>query len=227
LTVWREVEDALEAIIDEYERVNHVISFFQDDRVRLRGLEKAGPQGGLGLELGSGPGNFTKKLRGFVGDYLICLDYSDQMLSVAKARNEAEDLGFVRGVFGALPFRRAAITFVGAAYALRDSKDKMKVLEEVREILRDEGKLLVIDIGKPNNSIVRGVLSLYMRYIVPLLGGLMTHHGYRNPWSLLYKTYELLPVNGELEKLIVRVLGHAEVEERAFGCLIVATAMKV
>lgn len=227
MAVWWEVEDALEAILDDYERVNRIISFFQDDRARLRGLKKIGPQEGVGLELGSGPGNFTEMLRRSFTGPLICLDYSDRMLSVSRVRNAAEELGFVRGVFDALPFRREAISFVSAAYALRDSTDKKKVLEEVRETLRNEGTLLVIDIGKPNNSVVRGVFSLYMRYLVPLIGGLMTHHGYKNPWSLLYKTYELLPVNGELENLMIRVLGHAEVEERAFGGLVVATAEKI
>jgi len=168
VAVWREVEDALEAIIDDYERVNHVISLFQDDRARLRGLKKIGPHEGVSIELGSGPGNFTEMLRSSFTGPLICLDYSDRMLSVAKARNEAEDVGFVRGIF-----------------------------------------------------------SLYMRYIVPLLGGLVTHHGTKNPWRILYKTYELLPVNRELESLMGNILGNAEVEERVLGGLVVATAVKV
>ena len=226
LAVWWEAEDALEAIVDEYERVNHVISFFQDDKARIRGLETVGPQPGVGLELGSGPGNFTEMLRGFVEGPLICLDYSALMLSLAKNRNESENAGFVRGVFEALPFRGCAISFISAAYALRDTPDKVKALEEIREALGDDGRFLVIDIGKPNNKIVRGVFSLYMRYVVPLLGGLLTRYGYRNPWSVLYKTYEALPVNGELKSLMMRVLGHTELEERAFGGLVVATAAK-
>ena len=35
MTVWNEVEDALEKIIDDYEKVNHVISLYQDDRSRM------------------------------------------------------------------------------------------------------------------------------------------------------------------------------------------------
>ena len=115
MTVWWEVEDALESIIDDYERVNHVISFFQDDKARIRGLEKIGPQEGVGLELGSGPGNFTEMLRRFVRGPLLCLDYSDRMLSIAKTRNEIDDVSFVRGIFEALPFRGDAVSFVGAA----------------------------------------------------------------------------------------------------------------
>ncbi len=53
MTVWHEVEDALEAIIQDYTRVNHYISLFQDDRARLTGLRKAGHPTGTALELGS------------------------------------------------------------------------------------------------------------------------------------------------------------------------------
>lgn len=134
MTVWREVENALESIIDDYERVNHVISFFQDDKTRIRGLEKAGPKEGVGLELGSGPGNFTEMLRRFVGGPLLCVDYSDRLLSIAKTRNGSENVGFVRGIFEALPFRGDAVSFVDAAYAIRDSTEKEKALEEIGKI---------------------------------------------------------------------------------------------
>jgi hypothetical protein len=36
--VWKEVIEALDSIIDDYEKVNHLISFHQDDKVRNIGL---------------------------------------------------------------------------------------------------------------------------------------------------------------------------------------------
>ncbi|RLI08987.1 hypothetical protein DRO42_05335 [Candidatus Bathyarchaeota archaeon] len=226
VTVWREVEDALEAIIEEYERVNHVISFLQDDRARWRGLEMIGSQEGVGLELGSGPGNFTSILRTRVDGFLVCLDYSAEMLSVARARVGRDGVGFVRGIFEALPFRSRTVTFAAASYALRDSVDKDAVLGEVSRILRGGGRFLVVDIGKPDNPLVRGFFSLYMRYGVPILAGLATGYGYRNPWSTLYKTYALLPTNRELLEALRSAFGSARLEERAFGGLVVAVADK-
>lgn len=226
MTVWREVEDALEAIIEEYERVNHVISFFQDERARRRGLEAAGSHRGVGLELGSGPGNFTSMLHTQVEGFLICLDYSTEMLSMARARVSDENTGFVRGIFEALPLRPSTIAFAAASYALRDSTDKVRALREVNCALRGGGRLLVVDIGKPNNPLVRGFFSLYMRYGVPILGGLAGGYGYRNPWSLLYKTYALLPTNEDLLDTLRTMFGSARLEEHAFGGLIVAIAGK-
>jgi demethylmenaquinone methyltransferase/2-methoxy-6-polyprenyl-1,4-benzoquinol methylase len=224
VTVWKEVEDALEAIIEKYERANHVISLFQDDSARRRGLERAGICRGTSLELGSGPGNFTSMLRRNVEGALVCLDYSVKMLSVARSKLRGGNISFVRGVFEALPFRQGTIELTAAAYALRDSTDKIRALTEVSRVLRRGGKLLIIDIGKPNNPLVRGFFSLYMRYVVPILGGLSGGYGYWNPWSLLYKTYGFLPVNKTLQDILRSLFGSAFLEEHAFGGLVVALA---
>jgi demethylmenaquinone methyltransferase/2-methoxy-6-polyprenyl-1,4-benzoquinol methylase len=226
VTVWREVEDALEAIIRDYERVNHVISLYQDDRARLRGLERMGPQQGVVLELGCGPGNFTRMLRQRVDGFIVCLDYSVRMIPVAIARNGNRDIVFVRGIFEALPFRRNTASFAAAAFALRDSRDKVRTLGEVRQTLREGSKLLVVDIGKPDNDVVRGFFTLFMRFIVPILGGLTAGYGYRNPWSLLHETYQLLPTNRCLLLMLRRILGSSELEELALGCLVIAAAEK-
>jgi demethylmenaquinone methyltransferase/2-methoxy-6-polyprenyl-1,4-benzoquinol methylase len=226
LTVWREVEDALEAIIKDYERVNHIVSLFQDDRARLRGLGRVGAQEGVILELGSGPGNFTRMLSQVVDGFIVCLDYSDKMIQTAMIRNRGEDFGFVRGIFEALPFKGNTVSFAAAAYALRDSTNKARALQEVKSVLKDGGKFLIVDIGKPNNPIMRGFFSFYMRYIMPVIGGLVTGRGYRNPWSLLHKTYRLLPINNGLLAMLKRIVGRAELEELALGGLVVAVTEK-
>lgn len=220
------MEEALEAIIEEYERVNHIISFFQDERIRRKGLEAAGCQRGVGLELGSGPGNFTSMLCTKICGFLICLDYSTEMLSRARARMKGGDIGFVRGVFDALPLRPRTIMFAAATYALRDSTDKLRTIREVNRALKGGGRFLIVDIGKPNNPLVRGLFSLYMRYGVPILGGLACGYGYRNPWSLLYKTYMLLPTNDEILEILRGVFVSASLKEYVYGGLIVSIADK-
>ena len=226
MSVWWEVEDALESIIEDYERVSHAISFFQDDKARRKGLKKAGPQTGVGLELGSGPGNFTPMLCEILDGFLVCLDYSDRMLRVSRARNGEHGVGFVRAIFEALPFREGIMSFAAGAFALRDTPEKEKALMEISSALRKGGDLLVVDIGRPNNWLIRNGLSLYIRFIVPAIGGIMAGYGYRNPWSLLYNTYLSLPVNRDYERMMTDIIGKADLDELALGGLIVATAEK-
>lgn len=84
--VWREVIEALEEILDDYERVNHLISLYQDERLRRRGAEHMKGWGGVLLDLGSGPGNFTTTLRKYSRGMVIGLDFSAEMLRIAKKR---------------------------------------------------------------------------------------------------------------------------------------------
>ncbi|OGD55373.1 hypothetical protein A3K81_03480 [Candidatus Bathyarchaeota archaeon RBG_13_60_20] len=226
MTVWPEVEDALEAIISEYEKVNHVISLYQDDKVRRLGLRLVSGSRGVGLELGSGPGNFSRLVAATHKGPLVCLDYSDRMLRTGRARNSTLGFSYVRAVFEALPFRGGVFSLVTASYALRDTLDKPRAIGEACTVAAPGGRLLLIDIGKPDNPVFQGFMGLYMRFIVPVMGGLVAGYGYRNPWSMLYSTYELLPSNDALRGLISRLWGKVEMREFILGAIIVALGAK-
>ena len=226
MTVWYEVEDALEKIIDDYEKVNHVISAFQDDRSRLIGLNKNGYHRGTALELGSGPGNYSKLISNFNDGPLVCLDYLGKMHMAARKRNGDLDHHYIRGVFEALPIRESSIGFVTAAYALRDSLNKPKAISEACNTLRSDGRFLLIDIGKPDNPFFRGFMSVFMKFIVPVLGGLVAGYGYRNPWSKLYLTFAKLPPNNVLVSIVNLHVKVVDRIEKIFGALVIILGAK-
>ena len=221
MTVWYEVEDALEQIIADYEKVNHVISAFQDDRSRLIGLHKNGPHQGTALELGSGPGNYSKLISSFNDGPLVCLDYLGKMHKAAQKRNQGLYHHYIRGVFEALPIRESSIGFVTAAYALRDSLDKPRAISEACKTIRPGGRFLLIDIGKPDNPIIRGFMSVFMRFFVPILGGLIAGYGYRNPWSKLYLTFAKLPANDVLVSIVEKNVRVVDRIEKILGALVI------
>ena len=224
---WREVENALEEIINDYEKVNHFISLFQDEKIRFEGLSRIGRVNGVSLELGSGPGNFSESILNHIDSQLICVDYSNVMLAAAAERLRKKGANFIRGTFENIPIREGVISFTGTSFALRDSLQKRRVLTQIKSVLRVHGKLLVVDIGKPNNRVTRGFFALYMKYIVPLISALTTKYGLRNPWRMLYKTYTHLPENYKLLHLTEKVIGCAVLTEKARGSLVILTAEKI
>jgi len=226
VTVWGEVVDALEQIIEEYERVNHVISMFQDDRNRLIGLSKIGRSEGAALELGSGPGNYSRMISRLHDGDLVCLDFSDKMLATSRHRNKALGNHYVRGVFEALPIREESMSFVTSAYALRDSLYKPLVVKEACDSLIACGRFLLIDIGKPDNRVIRGFMSFYMRFFVPVMAGLTAGYGIKNPWSKLYDTYERLPPNKGLMAIIENHLVDVNRVDKILGALIIVWGAK-
>jgi len=227
VSVWEEVEVALDNIIDDYEKVNHLISLFQDDKTRVKGLSMVHPSIGSALELGSGPGNFSRMIHNEHEGPLICLDFSYSMLSTARRKNEDLDLFYVRGVFEALPFKKEAFNLITASYALRDTLNICKALVETHNTLKNGGKLLIIDIGKPDNRLIRGFMRLFVKYWVPIIGGIATGHGYSNPWSILYQTFDRLPSNKRLSELLNKFFVNVNKEEFIFGALILLKGTKI
>src|SRR4030067_3357147 len=215
--VWIQVEDALEEIIWDYEGINHIISFCQDEKIRNTGLKLIGKIEGIGLELGSGPGNFTSRLIENTTEGIVSIDYSIKMIKEAKNFVTNSNANFLRGTFESIPIRSDSISLTVLSYALRDSKEKIKVINNVKKALKPNGKLLIIDIGKPNNKLIDQMFSLYLRYIVPILSGLASGRGYRNPWSLLYKTYEILPQNQSLLYYLRNLVGTTYMKEYCLG----------
>lgn len=224
--VWDEVIEALDSIIDDYERVNHLISFNQDDKVRAKGLESVLPVTGVSIELGSGPGNYSRMVDENTDPPLVCLDFSAKMHSTARKRNRELGHHYVRGVFESLPFRTGSTGFVTAAYALRDSLDKDSSFNEVHRVLRGGGQFLLIDIGKPGNLFLQTGMSLYMLMLVPLIGAIAGGKRKDNPWRILYDTFNLLPTNQALEQMVSKIFGESHLHEYSLGGLISLTTVK-
>ncbi len=224
--VWTEVIEALDSIIDDYERVNHLISFNQDDKVRTQGLDSILPVEGVSIELGSGPGNYSRMIDEKTESPLICLDYSAKMHSTARKRNHELGHHYVRGVFESLPFRTDSTGFVTAAYALRDSLDKDASFNEVHRVLGSGGKFLLVDIGKPDNLVLQTDMRLYMLMLVPLIGTIAGGKRGDNPWRILYDTFKLLPTNQELELMVSSIFRTTTLVEHSLGGLVTLVSVK-
>jgi len=143
-----------------------------------------------------------------------------------RDRNKGLDHHYIRGVFEALPIRESSIGFVTAAYALRDSLDKPRAISEACKAIRPDGRFLLIDIGKPDNPIFRGFMSVFMRFFVPVLGGLIAGYGYRNPWSKLYLTFAKLPPNNTLVSIVAQNVMVVDRIEKILGALVIILGAK-
>ena len=88
------------------------------------------------------------------------------------------------------------------------------------------GRFLLIDIGKPDNPLIQGFMRLFLKYLVPIMGGLFAEYSYSNPWSLLYKTFDRLPSNGRLERYLKKILVNVNKEFFVFGAFVIFEGTK-
>jgi len=212
---WKHVFDSLESIIPVYERGSSMIALFSDTRMRREVVVSAVSRGALVLDLGSGPGTMARVVLS-AGGRPVMLDASRKMLLAAKGEDK------VQAVFEALPFRDGAFASAVAGFSLRDSRDLLTALREIRRSVQKGGKFSFCDLGKSDSLTQEVLLGFYLRAVVPLIGVAM---GGRSglAFSSLYDTYQLTLKNGNLATLLGRYFSVVTVHARNMGGSIVVS----
>jgi SAM-dependent methyltransferase len=97
------------------------------------------------LDVGCGPGNFTRDFAAAAGDGLVVgLDASASMLEAAVRENASANVAYVRGDACALPFRDAAFDAVCCFAALYLIERPMRALEEIVRVLAPGGRVALL-----------------------------------------------------------------------------------
>jgi demethylmenaquinone methyltransferase / 2-methoxy-6-polyprenyl-1,4-benzoquinol methylase len=183
------VHDLFSRIALRYDRINDLQSFGLHRWWKRRVIELARPQvGQRALDLCCGTGDLALGLAGH-GVHGVGLDFSQQMLQVAARRSSAvhtQDptapratrntqqaplpLRFVHGDAQRLPFADNSFDVVTVGYGLRNLASWATGLSEMQRVARPGGRLLVLDFGKPDHPLWRGLYFGYLRLFVPCLG---------------------------------------------------------
>jgi len=124
-----------------------------------------------------------------------------------------------------MPLREEAVNAVVTSYSLRDAINLRKALSEIYRILKKQGVFIDVDIGNPNNRVIREAFIKFLRFITPIIASFY-YGSIRNPWSKLHKTIENMPINQILLKIIRKYYQKVELEEIALGGLIKIVAFK-
>lgn len=98
--------------------------------------------GGLGLDIGCGPGNITASLRTRV-DYTVGIDISRASLARADAALGRSALSLVQGSALVLPFRQEAFNVVIATGSLHHTPKPSSAFVELGRVLKPQGRAFV------------------------------------------------------------------------------------
>jgi demethylmenaquinone methyltransferase/2-methoxy-6-polyprenyl-1,4-benzoquinol methylase len=226
--VWPEVIAAIEKIIACYDSVNEVISFRTAGKAREYAVEQANVKHKhFVLDAGIGPGTMSKiVLSKSNPDMLVGLDASSKMLEAAFLKLNGR-IHTVKGMFENLPFKSETFDRIFASFSLRDAVELEDAIKEFHRVCKKNGIFVVVDMGKPDNRIVRTFMTFYVKFIMPNIAKIsIVGKISGNPLRLLIPTYENLRTNKILRKSIARLFGKATLKEFAFGGIIVITAGK-
>ncbi len=186
--------------------------------MRAETAELGARSGELVLDLGSGPGQMATLIEQR-GGAPVLVDASERMLRISRHPNR------VRAAFENLPFKRGSFASAVSGFAIRDSRDLVRALFEVREVLAPGGQLVFCDIGRPRDPLRFLMIALYIRIFSPLIG-LATAGPKGLKFGSLYQTYMLTLNNEELMKLLGSFFAEVRLRVRQFGGSIVVSCTR-
>lgn len=169
----RYIRSMFDSIVPTYDLLNRVLSGGIDNSWRkdlVRITEGAG--GKRTLDVCCGTGDLTRQLvRG--GCDVFSLDFSFNMLK------KGVDKGWLTGEnisadAGKLPFKDNSFDFLTIAFGIRNIPDIDIFLGESLRVLEPGGRLLILELTRPENPAVRFFYSLYLTKILPFIGGLLS-----------------------------------------------------
>lgn len=158
-----------------YDRINAVMSFGAGRRYRREMLAEAGLRPGMRvLDVAIGTGQVAREARRLLGGrgLVVGLDISSGMLEQARRTGAADAL--VGGQAEALPFASDSFDLVSVGYGLRHVSDLSLLFRELARVLRPGGKLLVLELSRPNDWWSHAMMRLYLGRLLPWISLLTT-----------------------------------------------------
>lgn len=217
----------LSRIIPIYDKMNRSMSFGMDIHWRREGLKGILKPGANVLDAGCGPGVMSRVAFELYPDLKITLlDPIDAMLEEAQTRVNNPSCTFTKGFFEDMPFPDATFNTVVCGFSIRDARNLDKALSEIKRVLNPNGgRLLIVEIGKPDNRLARWLLGGYWRLVVPFMALLRV--GKRGLlYSAIYKTYRRHPTNSQLEAKLRSFFREVALSSKMGGGAVIITCSR-
>jgi demethylmenaquinone methyltransferase/2-methoxy-6-polyprenyl-1,4-benzoquinol methylase len=157
-------------IARRYDILNRLISMGLDARWRRLLVERCAIEPGMrALDLCTGTGDVARSLRR-VGVEVVGLDASEEMLAVARAREDG--IEYIHGDALALPFPDGSFDAVTIAFGNRNVASLQRLYAEMRRVAKPGGRVVSLEINRPSSPLLASLFFTYFTRVPGLLARL-------------------------------------------------------
>jgi len=153
------------------------------------------------LDLAAGTGDVSLAIANQAGPAeVVVTDFTPEMLEIAE-RKAGEYAGPSRLTFRLadaqdLPFEDETFDVVTVAFGVRNFPERECNFAEVMRVLKPGGRYVILEFSRPPFAPWRGVYHVYLRSIIPTIGGALT--GDRDSFVYLNDSIRRFPTQPQL-----------------------------
>lgn len=164
------------AIAPSYDLLNHLLSLNIDRYWRWRTTRLAPPTNDAPiLDLCTGTADLALAYRRAKDRLsIIGADFTDRMLDFARHKVQGKGIELVQADAQRLPFPDNLFQIVCVAFGLRNVTDTDRGLAEMVRVTRPGGRVVILEFSKPRGSIFGRLYQAYFRYVLPLVGQMIS-----------------------------------------------------
>lgn len=210
------VHSVFENIAGKYDIMNDILSFRQHKRWRKFTMKKMNMQlGDTAIDLCCGTCDWTISMANTSGEsgHIVGLDFSEGMLNVGRQKvNKGgldKQITLVQGNAMSLPFEDNRFDYATIGFGLRNVPDYVKVLEEMKRVVKPGGMVVCLELSKPTWQPFKGLYFFYFQKLLPLMAKLFAKRYEQYKW--LPESLALFPGRKELSEVFRKIgLNHVE-----------------
>lgn len=210
-------------IAKNYDFLNDVMTFFTQKSIKNSAINSLKPNHSNILDVCTGTGDIAIMLaKKFPNASITALDFSLEMLKIAKIKSKNLNINFINQNALDMPFLDNSFDLCTISFGLRNLPDITAAIKEIHRVLATNGELLIIDLGKPK---MNWLYPLILDKVIPILGKIFHENKYS--YQYLVESQKDFPSPQNLSKVLQSV-GFADTKIRnfLFGTITVLTAEK-
>ena len=135
---------------------------------------------------------------------IVGIDLSEEMLHIARRKTKNNRLGekikLLKGDVLNLPFDDNSFDIVTIGFGLRNLTDRRRGISEMVRILKEGGRLVILEFSPPQGSLIGKVYGLYLKTIMQAVGGIIS--GSTSAYRHLSTSISSFPKPEEILKLM-------------------------
>ncbi len=211
------IKGLFDSISNTYDTANDVMTLGMARNWRKQLVDwSEASEGHRVLDCATGTGDLAIEFKKAVGETgtVIGTDFCQGMLDKApsKAKKEKVDVIFELADCMNLDYPEDEFDVTSIAYGVRNVANPKKAISEMARVTQPEGHVMILETGETETPLVKSFVNLYMKHIVPRLGGLVS--GNRSAYEYLQDSSQKFPSGEDFVKLMESTGAFEKVEYR-------------